>query len=198
MNWRNAGMVSVVLFVPLILILLFRTGTTRLKELPVYGGKEWVNNDSVDYRVDINELVTLPEALQGRHIILYLSEHLTGDLAESAQANLEDLSNRFLAAKQHPKDQLTDLAIVSVSQSPLELERPETWHQLQTDKDIQSFVQNALKNAFDFSEQPIEDHVTFLIDKDGRIRSLFFTGHGKFDRDIQGELVVLRTEYAGK
>lgn len=198
MNWRNAGMVSVVLFVPIILILLFRTGTTRLIDLPIYGGKVWVSNDSVDYSIDINDLVLLPESLQDRHIVLYLSEGLDGDLAQNAQDNLEDFSKKLLAAKDHPKDQLADLALVSVSEQPFEHQRPETWHQLKAKANIDSFVRAALHNSFDFSEKPIEDHVTFLIDKDGRIRSFYFTGHGKFDRELQGELVVLRTKYAGK
>jgi len=195
MNWRNAGMVSVVLFVPVILVLLFKTGTTRLKELPVLGGKVWVENDSADYSINLLDLVELPESLHHRHIILYLSESLDGELANNAQVNLLAFANRLLEAKDHPVDQLTDLAVVSVSQSPFTTERPETWHQLQTTVDIDSFVKSALHNSFDFSDDPVKDHVAFLIDKDGRIRSQYFAGHGKFDRNIQGELVVLRTEY---
>lgn len=195
MNWRNAGMVSVVLFVPIILVLLFKTGTTRLKELPVYGGKIWVNNDSADYSINLQDLVLLPESLQDRHIILYLSEDLDGELASNAQTNLLAFANRLLEARNHPVDQLTDLAVVSVSQSPFNTDRPDTWHQLRTRVDIDSFVKTALQNSFEFSEDPVKDHVAFLIDKDGRIRSQYFTGHGKFDRNIQGELVVLRTEY---
>jgi len=196
MNWRNAGILALVLFVPIILILLFRTGTTRLKVLPMLGDKVYVNGDSLDYTVDFGKLIQLPDSFEGKHILLYLSEEEGGILSEKAHEHILELANRLLKARKHPTDQVRDIAIISVSGGPFSHERPYTWHQFTTQSDVNAFVNSELKGGFGLAESsPVKDHMIFLIDKDGRPRGGYFAAHGKFDRDIMGEMVVLRTEY---
>lgn len=198
MNWRNAGILIVVLVVPIALILVFKTGTTQLVNLPVYGEKSFIKGDSIDFSVDFSRLITNPEIVQDKHVLLYFSEGLKNGIWEDAQENLMNLAERLEKAKVHPRNRVDDVVILSVSNQKLEKDSFTVWLREKTKKPIETFIDNNLNGSFDFSENPIEDHVSYLLDKDGRIRSMYYTAHGKFDRNILGELVVLRTEYGSK
>lgn len=190
MNWRNAAAMFVVLVVPILLILLFKTGTTKIGKLPVFGPREYVDGDSVDYKVPLEQLCPIDEDIAGKHVLLYLSESRSDMLASEAVKNLEQLERRF-----HEVD---DVIILSVSNEEFAAAHEDRWIQRNTQSDLVSFVTEHLIFDFTESEHPIEDHLAFLLDKDHRIRGYFFAAHDKLDRDLLGELVVLRTEYGFK
>ena len=190
MNWRNAGALFVVLIVPILLILLFKTGTTKIGKLPVYGPKQYVNGDSFDYRVPLHELCSIGTELKGKHVLLYFSESRSDLLAPEAAGNLELVERRF-----HEVD---DVVILSISNESFATTRNDRWLQCTTNADLLAYVSEHLMFDFTESEQPIDDHMAFLLDKDHRLRGYFFAPHDKLDRDLLGELVVLRTEYGFK
>ena len=198
MNWRNAGILIIVLVVPIALILVFKTGTTQLVNLPVYGEKSYVNGDSVDYSINLLDVVSNPERVKGKHVLLYLSEGIENGIWEDAQVNLKNLAERLEKAKNHPRNKVDDVIILSVSNTELKSDSFSIWFKEKTNIPLDNFIKNELKGSFEFSESPLEDHVSYLIDKDGRVRSMYYTAHGKFDRNILGELVVLQSEYGSK
>ncbi|MBI1183957.1 hypothetical protein GC194_06780 [bacterium] len=195
MNWRNAGILFLVLIVPVLLILLFKTGTTKLERLPVFGERQFENGDSVDYSINLDEICAIPDSVRGSHFLLYFSENEDNILRHDALENLQLIANRLVNAQVHPKNPVKDVYILSVSNKAFEETRPRTWLQLSAKESVETFVKDRLDNGFAKSDKPIEDHLSYLVDKDGRIRSVYFTAHGKFDRDILGELVVLQNEY---
>mgnify|MGYP000395076955 CR=1 FL=1 len=197
MNWRNTGILILVLLVPILLILVFKTGTTNLVNLPVYGDKVFVvDSDSVDYTIDLNKLIdNLPEQIANKHFLLYLGEDKTGTLQQEAIENLTLVSRRLENAVNHPRHPVDDIVILSISENGFKKARNSVWLQVKSKKNLSDFVSNQLGFAFEKSENPIEDQMVFLVDKDRRVRSLYFAGHGKFDRDLFGELVVLKNEY---
>jgi len=198
MNWRNAGILFLVLIVPVLLILLFKTGSTRLLNLPVFGEKQWNGTDSTDYKIDLKDLIAIPESLQGSHFLLYFSENEEGILQHDAIENLDKIALRLEQAKVHPRNPVTDFHILSLSNSTFKFERPSTWLKYVTAVDINEYVKTKLGNGFGLSDNPIKDHLSYLVDKDGRIRAVYFTAHGKFDKEILGEIAVLQNEYRNK
>lgn len=195
MNWRNTGILVLVLLVPIVLILIFKTGTTNLVNLPVYGEKVYKNGDSVDFIVDLSKLLESQADYKDYHLLLYFGENETGSLNEEAIENLSLISSRLEMAKTHPKNPVTDILFLSVSDKEFSANRNSIWKQITTKKNIETFVSSELFNGFGQSENPIKDQMAFLIDKDRRVRALYFTAHGKFDRELFGELVVLKNEY---
>lgn len=195
MNWRNTGILFLVLLVPVILILIFKTGTTNLVNLPVFGDKVLVNGDSADYTVDLSKLFDSYNQYNDYHLLLYFGENESGSLNQEAIENLSLISRRLESAKSHPKNPVNDVLLLSVSNDSFEQERNTIWKQITTDKSISEFIKTQLSNGFGQSENPIKDQMAFLLDKDRRVRALYFTAHGKFDRELFGELVVLKNEY---
>lgn len=190
MNWRNAGVLFVVLIVPILLILLFKTGTTKITRLPVFGPKEFVDGDSVDHRVPLDLLIGDDAQLTGKHILLYFSEGMDDILIGEATDNLQRVAKRF--------KEVDDVVILSIGDSLSDTDHPDTWLQRKARIDAKQFVRKHLLLDFEESDAPIADHLAFLLDKDLRIRGYYFAAHDKFDRDLLGELVVLRTEYGFK
>ncbi len=195
MNWKDAGILFVVLVVPIILILVFKTGTTKLVNLPIYGEKVFVDGDSLDYKIELSQLVTLEKKLKGKHILLYLSENVKNSLYNDAKENIDKIALRLENAKNHPINPVSDIVFLSVIESEPEADTLETFFKRKSLMSIPKFIEEQLQNSFGFSNAPLNDHVIFLIDKDMRVRSMYFSAHGKFDRNILGELVVLQTEY---
>ncbi|MGB0430075.1 MAG: hypothetical protein ACPGLV_06340 [Bacteroidia bacterium] len=183
------------LVVPIALILIFKTGTTQLVKLPVYGDKVFVNGDSVDYSINLNKIIDDNPILHDKHILLYFSENVKNSLRDDAKENISIIAQRVHNAIDHPRNPVKDVVFVSIVDSILENDTLKSYIRTKAKSDIDSYVADELKNSFGFSETPVKDHVLFLIDKDKRVRSMYFSSHGKFDRNILGELVVLRTEY---
>ncbi|MFY0672565.1 MAG: hypothetical protein JXQ87_04145 [Bacteroidia bacterium] len=198
MNWRNAGILIIVLVVPLALILVFKTGTTQLVNLPVYGEKSLVNGDSVDFAIDFQTILSNPEVVENKHVLLYLSEGLENSIWDDAHSNLTALAVRLEKAKVHPRNMVDDVVILSLSDIDLKSDTFSVWLKEKAELKMEDLIESKLQNSFSFCENPLKDHVSYLIDKDGRIRSIYYTAHGKFDRNILGELVVLRAEYGNE
>lgn len=186
MNWRNIGTLLLVLAVPLALILLFRTGKTHLLTLPVLAG------DSAT--AILRENVDFPPNLEQAHFLLYISESVDNQLNPPAQENLETLAERLEKARAHPTAPVKDIYILSVDNKPHTGFNKTTWLHWQVDTQVDAIVEQ-MGGGYGRTEQPLEDHLCYLVDKKGQVRATYFAAHGKFVRDILGELVVLENEF---
>lgn len=185
MNWRNAGILVLVLVVPVLLILVFRTGTTRLTHLPIYGSTEYVGSDSVNYQVDFSALTD--KDLPQKHLLLYFSDGVRNLISPKAEEHLNKVSERL--------KEVNDIAFVYFGENQVPSESTDEIFRVKTNVDLGAFVKNQLILDFQKSPEPIKDHLVVLVDKDRRVRGYYFAAHDRFDRKVLGELVVLRDEY---
>ena len=107
-NWRNVGTLFIVLIAPVLLILLVKTGTTILKELPYLGGKVWNQSDSIFYKPNL-DVLNLPSHLQGNHLIIYFNDGSIKSLMEDASENLDRISRRLI--------EVNDVKLIEIFQS---------------------------------------------------------------------------------
>ncbi|MBI3143034.1 MAG: hypothetical protein HYZ16_09410 [Bacteroidetes bacterium] len=171
---------------PLGLILLFRTGETHLLKLPVLAGDTATKM--------LRENAGFPAQLAQANFLLYLSESVDNQLQTSAKEQLLELANRLEKAHNHPTSSVNDIYILSVSnQAPVDDDR-KAWLHWQVETPVHSIAAQ-LGSGHGRTEQPVEDHLCYLIDKNGQVRGIYFSAHGKFIRDVLGELTVLNNEF---
>ena len=196
MNWRNIILAAVILLGPVILILLFRTGTTEINQLEVLGPYEIKGTDTVHHTVDYPSIgLTIgekPFEQSKQHILLHIDGGEDPRISELAEENIAKLIGSEEALKTN------DFKIYTLSLSPTLIPDSDYRGLL----DLYTGTKENLSKHLLFGEwKDVDlgmDNIGILIDKDGRIRAYYYVGNGRFHKEFLGNLNVLRHEYSHK
>ena len=191
MNWRNIGLAAVILLLPVVLILLFRTGTTKINDLEIFGPYEIIGQDTNFHQLSLASTgIEFPDS--NKHILLHINGREDERITELAEENIAKLLASETALQTTDfKIYTLPLSVIKTSNSKYRAVMPPF------NGDRQNLSDRLLFG--EWKEVDLgRDNLAILIDKDGRIRGYFYLGNGRFHKEFLGKLNVLRHEYSRK
>lgn len=190
MRYRNIAILLIILLLPIVIFMVLKTGKTVVSELDYFGPSKRVEDDTLRYRVPMHKLVDTSQ-YTGQHLILHFIPHDSSALFTHAVANVHGIAQRLPEVENIKLISFTDPS--SVTDTALQYNA--FWHEIPLPSIDQTFIAKALLPGFEKSDQYATDQVLILVDKNFFIRGFYFAGNDKLDKELLGELRVLRLSY---
>lgn len=189
MNKKNVGILLAILVLPFSIALVLKLGKTEVLPLPYYGPEQISGNDTLPYKVDISRLFG-EDKWPNEHLLLHFVPLEETELYKHAIGNLKKIEERL--------GEVDNITMVSALNQDARKDVPVTEHWITSDavSNELNWIEKDLLPGFEKSTNYADDQVLVLVDKERHVRGFYFAGSDKLSKDLLGELVVLRINYA--